>query len=62
LSSLLSNLEFYANEHHEGKFSLIKTHGKWHACFGVLEDADEILYIHSSDTFEGVIQNCLMIL
>lgn len=59
MSNLLSKVEDYANEHHEGDFSVIKTKGKWHACFGIIEDKEDVLHIHYSETFEGVLQELI---
>ncbi|MEK5445186.1 MULTISPECIES: hypothetical protein [Bacillaceae] len=59
MSALLSKVEEFANEHYAGHFTVIKTNKNWHACFGVLDEKEEIKYIHSGKSFEDVLQKLL---
>lgn len=59
VSELLSKIEVYANEHHNGNFSIIKSKTKWHSCYGILEEKEDVSYIHSSESFENALYKLL---
>ncbi len=56
---LLSQVENYANKYHEGDYSLLKTKENLYACFGLLENKEDIKYIHTGVTLEEVLQKLI---
>lgn len=49
----------HANQYFDGHFTIMKFTTNWRACFGTIEETDQIYFMVSGTTFENALENLL---